>query len=890
MDEGTDHDRKLLSLLKQACELPEPERRLFLERACGDDAGFQARVAELLENVNSSPSANWDENLLAAASLVARSSLRPTSPSQDEQDEIHRLREVGGRSIVMSLDGEARAGVKLDDLEEEGPLPELKQGSSRYAVLEKLGEGGMGIVYLVYDQDLKRRVALKMIGKLSADGTRRFLEEAQVMGQLQHPSIVPLLDVGLTEAGKLYYTMPVVRGRTLGAILKGLREGHAKLESAYSMARLMQVFVQTAQAVGYAHAKGVLHRDLKPDNVMLGEHGEVQVLDWGLSKVLKGGSVQTDLERPQTSEGRLVGTPAYMAPEQALGAELDERTDVYALGVMLYEMLTLERLYTGPTPKVLEALILQEPKPPRQRAPQRNIPLVLEAVSLAALQKDRSKRPGSADELAARVQEWLEAEADKARRRELAGVRAEEGRQKFADYRRLKQEVSRLEVEAEETRKRFEPWQPVTEKRPLFEAEDALRAAQKKLVELSSEVVTTLTAALEQGAEHAGAREALADFYWDRFADAEASQDEETRDFYERLVARYHDGRYARELQGDGSLTLTSEPQEAEVWLHELVEEGFVLVERNAHRLGPTPVGPLPLPMGSYLVILKKEGYHDVRYPVFISRNRLWTGKVNLYAEDEIGKGMIYVPAGPFIQGGDEGARGWSLPRSEPWVDDFFIAEHPVTMEEYLEFLNDLARTAGIEAAEKRAPRPALDAPAYLVRDGESLTLPEVDADGDRWDAAMPVFGISWHDAVAYCGWRAAREGKEYRLPAEAEREKAARGVDGRWYPWGNRFDPSLCNMNESQRKRPAPVPVDEFPGDLSVYGVRGTAGNVRDWTATERVEGEGANARVARVVRGGAWLMYRISARCASRVWSGPMDVSELIGLRLALRARRTR
>ena len=108
--------------------------------------------------------------------------------------------------------------------------------------------------------------------------------------------------------------------------------------------------------------------------------------------------------------------------------------------------------------------------------------------------------------------------------------------------------------------------------------------------------------------------------------------------------------------------------------------------------------------------------------------------------------------------------------------------------------LNDLARTAGIEAAEERAPRRA--SAAHLVRDAAGLTLPEVDADGDRWDARMPVCGISWHDAVAYCAWRSEREGTEYRLPAEAEWEKAARGVDGRWFPWGNRFDPSLCNMN----------------------------------------------------------------------------------------------
>jgi serine/threonine-protein kinase len=292
--------------------------------------------------------------------------------------------------------------------------------------------------------------------------------------------------------------------------------------------------------------------------------------------------------------------------------------------------------------------------------------------------------------------------------------------------------------------------------------------------------------------------------------------------------------------------------------------------------------------MGSYLVVLERDGFRDVRYPVFISRNRQWTGRMNLYAEDEIGKGMVYVPAGPFIQGGGEGTRAWTLPRSEPWVDDFFIAEHPVTMEDYLEFLNDLVREAGIEEAERRAPRTA--AGTYLVRDGEDLRLPEVDPLGDRWDPRMPVFAISWHDAGAYVAWLSAREGKEYRLPSETEWEKAARGVDGRWFPWGSRFDPSLCNMSESLRERPVPVPVDEFPGDISVYRVRGTAGNVRDWTATDRVEGAGSNARVARVVRGGSWSTPRLISRCASRYWGDPLEVSDIVGLRLAVRPRGTR
>ena len=127
---------------------------------------------------------------------------------------------------------------------------------------------------------------------------------------------------------------------------------------------------------------------------------------------------------------------------------------------------------------------------------------------------------------------------------------------------------------------------------------------------------------------------------------------------YMRTLAQYHGGKYARELAGDGSLTLTSEPPGAEVWLYELVDEGFVLVERSERRLGVTPLAETSLALGSYLVILKKEGYRDTRYPVCITRNKAWSGQayggpVNLCTEEEIGPGFIYVPSGPFVMGGD---------------------------------------------------------------------------------------------------------------------------------------------------------------------------------------------------------------------------------------------
>ena len=164
-----------------------------------------------------------------------------------------------------------------------------------------------------------------------------------------------------------------------------------------------------------------------------------------------------------------------------------------------------------------------------------------------------------------------------------------------------------------------------------------------------------------------------------------------------------------------------------------------------------------------------------------------------------------------------------------------------------------------------------------------SLMLPGVDEDGDRWDPRQPATGITWHDAVSYCAWRSGRDQRSYRLPTEAEWEKAARGVDGRWFPWGWRFDASLCNMRESRRERTSLVTVDEYPGDVSVYGVRGLAGNAFDWTSTELVEGKGERQRVARAFRGGSWSNEARRSRAARRAWDVPTWINDGLGFRLA-------
>ena len=227
---------------------------------------------------------------------------------------------------------------------------------SRYTLSRLYAEGGLGKVWLARDGDLNREVALKEIRPDQAqypEMWRRFMKEAQITGQLEHPNIVPVYELAhRREDDQPFYTMRFVRGRTLG---KAISEYHRKRSEGQvdplAMPSLLQAFIGVCQAIAYAHSRGVVHRDLKPDNVVLGGFGEVIVLDWGLATVLdclgqKDSIRVVDLtdeaHAEATRAGQQLGTPAYMAPEQAAGRleQVDARTDVYGLGAILYEILT----------------------------------------------------------------------------------------------------------------------------------------------------------------------------------------------------------------------------------------------------------------------------------------------------------------------------------------------------------------------------------------------------------------------------------------------------------------------------------------------------------------------------------------------------------------------
>ena len=237
----------------------------------------------------------------------------------------------------------------------------------KYEEVSKLGKGGVGEVVRVLDRDLKREVAMKRLLSQSSgdDSLIRFVEEAQATGQLEHPNIVPVHDLGVDAEGRVYFTLKLVQGAALKKVIQGRNDNAILDESAgagfyrtrYTPLRMIEILISMCQAVAYAHSKGIIHRDLKPDNVMLGKYGEVLVMDWGLAKLIgakskKERDQQRDTVRVMTSrseddsqstmEGSIAGTPAYMSPEQAAGkiSELDQRTDIYALGAILYEIFT----------------------------------------------------------------------------------------------------------------------------------------------------------------------------------------------------------------------------------------------------------------------------------------------------------------------------------------------------------------------------------------------------------------------------------------------------------------------------------------------------------------------------------------------------------------------
>jgi serine/threonine-protein kinase len=386
-----------------------PERRRS-RRDAGMIAAMERRALPAAPNVASDA---------ALAATEARSSVHPMASPAARTVSVSSAPTLGYASVT----GETPEAEIRADLEGASAIDD----GQRYELGPLLGVGGMGEVHLFRDARIGRAVARKTLrtGTTSSRAVARFLREARVQGQLEHPSIVPVYDLAVDAEGRPYFTMKRVRGDTLALVLGRIAGDDPDFGARYPRRRLLAAFVQVCLAVAYAHGRGVIHRDLKPGNLMIGDLGQVYVLDWGLAKLATEGAGTEGSEAPTTGgpahmtrEGDVVGTPMYMPPEQLAAAPLDARADVYSLGAILFEILTLEPLRTGDS--LEKIMISSKEKATRPSDRVANVPPELDDLCARMLAVDAGDRVQTARAVAEAVERYLEGDRDLAARRAQA--------------------------------------------------------------------------------------------------------------------------------------------------------------------------------------------------------------------------------------------------------------------------------------------------------------------------------------------------------------------------------------------------------------------------------------------------------------------------------------
>lgn len=862
--------------------------------------------------------------------------------------------EAAGKATTYSLKDAKESLGSQENLTMPPLAPE-----DRYEELGQLGRGGMGQVQMVHDWRLNRRVAMKILHPSwlkHRHWVKRFIEEAQMTARLQHPGIVPVHDLGQLQDGRFYFTMKHIVGRTLSEVIAELHqaiEGGSwqPTSSGWSFRRVLDAFHRVCEAVAYAHSQGVVHRDLKPENIMVADHGEVKVVDWGLVKM----AAQTLSDLPaviepsppvgnqETQHGEIKGTPSYMSPEQA-GGEVDQigpHTDVYGLGAILYEILSGRPPYEGADVRKVLFQIMSELPPPPGPVEHQGLagtlwqfyegPLPHEGPQLShalvkicgkAMAREPEHRYLDAGELAHDIEQWLEGAQKKARALELV----KEAEIYLPAAASLRTQADKLKREAAEELAQVKPWDLEEKKRKGWEKQDSATKLEWEAWVKEIEAEQKLQAALSHVPDLTEAHVSLVNRYGRLHKEAEAERRAYTQMRAERFLQSHADAlpqqhpmrqRAVGYLSGEGALSLETDPPGCSVLLYRYVKEHRRTKPVFVRFLGETPIHELRLGMGSYQLLLRKEGFEEARYPVLIERMEHWQGvppgeeealPVRLQKNGSIAANECYIPGGWFWAGGDQDALN-GLRRQRLWVDDFIMQRYAVTNTQYIAFLDDLVaqgkeREALRYAPQERAGSSEQQGAVIYGRTSEGGFVLRPDTEGDIWYPNYPVLMVDWFGAQAYARWFASKTRRPWRLPSELEWEKAARGVDGRLFPWGDFLDPTWCNMRESRPGRPLPSVVSSHEEDQSPYGVKEMAGNVRDWclemfqphgpaTVAKRVQIplvsqrpddtiEESAPRILRVRRGGGWDLSAHLCRVCARDGDSPTFRDYMSGFRL--------
>jgi formylglycine-generating enzyme required for sulfatase activity/predicted Ser/Thr protein kinase/predicted esterase len=688
----------------------------------------------------------------------------------------------------------------------------------RYEVRGKLGAGGMAEVYLAEDTELGRQVALKLLPPdTSADdhARKRLLREARAAATLNHPHICAVYEVGEAD-GHRFIAMQYVEGESLDIRLK---RTPLELKDALTIA------AEVADALAEAHARGIIHRDIKPSNVVITPRGRAVVLDFGLAKIVEDPEAAQTLVETQSvlsGPGAVMGTVPYMSPEQVRGEAVDGRSDIFSLGVMLYEMLSGQRPFADKSSAAIASAILtREPAPIARFLP--DAPAELERILTKMLRKDVNERYQTARDL-------------------------------LIDLRTLREEL--------DFQKRLERSSPPGSG-PMSAASRAAAASVATAAGVPPVARSRrLPIALAAIVILAGAGWFVRQQMNVRWAKTQLPQIEALATANDNAGAFAMATQVEKYLPGDPTLarlmpaisdtvTAITEPPGAQVYLKPFAPDAQgILPPRQL--VGTTPLNGLRVARGEYVLSLEKAGYAAAERTVSGVMMRA-IGLIvppppirveqTLIPLDKMPAGMASVP------GGDYRLVAWSRPTdARVRLSDYFIDKYEVSNQEFKEFINaggyvkkdywkypfvkDGKEISWEEAMKVFVDRTGLPGPRHW----SSQNVPDGKAD-------YPVTDVSWYEASAYAAFR----GKQ--LPTVFQWEKAARNGATQpivnYMPWGA-FYPGDPLEHHANFESLGTLPVRSSEFGMSPFGAYNMAGNVQEWTATDTSEG--------RIATGGAW------------------------------------
>jgi formylglycine-generating enzyme required for sulfatase activity/predicted Ser/Thr protein kinase len=787
---------------------------------------------------------------------------------------------------------------------------EFSRGTTigRYVVLGKIGAGAIGVVYAAHDPELDRKVALKFLQLGSGSdgaGRAKLLREAQALAKLSHPNVVAIYDVG-THGDRVWIAMEFVAGQTLGEWASTQRPWRQTLP----------VLMDVVRGLSAAHEAGLVHRDLKPDNIMVGTDGRVRVMDFGLAHgrvaVDKLGTMATaisDTKVPPelaalalhlTQVGSIQGTPAYMAPEQWEGKEATATADQFAWGVTVWELLYGERPFTGETVVSLAAMVLLG----KRRAPvtARRVPGWLRRVVERALTPDPTHRWPTMRA----IQTALERGLLRARVIRMVAIGAGisiaasailVGYPRWEEARRIDALVAASTEEIAEIQQRLREADALRNNAfqafvsgHTVEGEKLWARYLAGLPGIEGALVHTghqLEIILNDANKRDDVRGLLLDILLQRALWTECTSQDAVKiqEQVTRLKLYDRRGNHVAQWEAPAQLHVTTEPPGASVTLdYYAAEDGLSIISRTDD-LGKTPLSQLSLGRGSYRLRFALDGHTTVLYPVLLGRGEDTQVRIELPPSASVPDGFIYIPEGRLLYGTDGQEEIRVSFNAEPMhaVDTgpFLIARNEVTYQEYLAYLEALPadKRSTLLAASKAE---SSDVPhltelpqgvwqlelntgirLYTAKSGERLTY---EGRNQRttvvWER-LPITGITLIEFKEYLAWL----DQSGRVPgarfcSEHEWERAARGADSRSFSTGARLDSTWANISTTYGKVSSafgPDPVGSYPQSESPFGLHDTAGNIYELTLSPHTPD-------LFVARGGAFYFDVYASNIANR------------------------